>query len=233
MKMKHKLNSFIAFLLCLIITSCNAQPNNAVAPTAFSELSKDSNTQILDVRTKQEFENGHIKNALLADWNNQMEFTSRTKHLDKTKPVLIYCLSGGRSGAAALMLRNKGFQVTELTGGINAWRQNNLPLEGTKKEVGLTLGEFKKIIQSHTNIIVDFGAKWCPPCKQMEPVINYFKTKYTSVYILQLDADKDSELFDYFKINTLPTFYFFVNGIKKSDSIGILTKDQIIKRINP
>jgi rhodanese-related sulfurtransferase len=54
----------------------------------------------IDVRTPQEFEGGHLENAINYDWN-RTGFQEQTSKLDKSAPVFVYCLSGGRSGAAA------------------------------------------------------------------------------------------------------------------------------------
>jgi thioredoxin 1 len=82
---------------------------------------------ILDVRTASEFSEGHIKNAKNIDWNGS-NFDKETSKLNKSKPILVYCLAGGRSAAAASKLREAGFkQVYELNGGMKEWRAAKLP----------------------------------------------------------------------------------------------------------
>jgi rhodanese-related sulfurtransferase len=86
---------------------------------------------VLDVRKATEFKNGHLKNALQADWTNKQQFFERIKYVDKDRPVYIYCLAGGRSAAAAAWMRENGFtKVVELSGGINAWKNAGKPVEG-------------------------------------------------------------------------------------------------------
>ena len=63
-------------------------------------LSLTKNRQLIDVRTDEEFQSGHLKNALNIDINSS-DFEPKIKALDKTKPVFVYCLSGGRSSSAA------------------------------------------------------------------------------------------------------------------------------------
>ncbi|MCB0736162.1 MAG: rhodanese-like domain-containing protein [Bacteroidetes bacterium] len=87
------------------------------------------NELLLDVRTTVEFNSGHLKDALHIDWNST-NFEAEIKKLDNTKPVLIYCLSGGRSGAAMKRLTSLGFkEVYNLKGGISAWKQKGFPVE--------------------------------------------------------------------------------------------------------
>jgi rhodanese-related sulfurtransferase len=232
-----KNSTFLFILNCivsmnLLFTSCNAQVTNSVKPESFQTLTKDTAYQVLDVRTKSEFDNGYIEKALLANWNDQDEFISRVEHLDKSKTVLIYCLAGSRSHLAAEYLRAKNYKVIELEGGINAWRKQKLPLIGKKSQTSLTLAEFNKIIASNNKVIVDFGAKWCPPCKKTEPIIDSLISNNKSIFILKIDADKDIEILNYFSVNSFPTFYFFNNGIKNSELKGIVTAKQLVEKFN-
>jgi len=123
-------------LFSAVIISCTAQTKNALTANEFEkEITTKENIQILDVRTPGEFFSGHIKNALQADWNDAKEFERRLAFIDKTKPVYVYCLAGGRSAAAADKMRKLGYNnVYELKGGINAWRAANKILDGTSNE---------------------------------------------------------------------------------------------------
>jgi len=92
-------NSFIIALSCLsILTACNSQAQQTNLSVAeFEKGIAQNNIQVLDVRTPGEYQSGHLKNALLADWNNDTEFQQRVKALDKSKPVYTYCLSGAEA----------------------------------------------------------------------------------------------------------------------------------------
>ena len=117
----------------LFLLSCHEQNATQVPAVVFDKAIKSKEIQLLDVRTKEEYQQGHIANALQANWNDDTEFEKRTSSLNISKPVYVYCLSGGRSAAAASNLRKKGYNVVELKGGINAWRNANLPTEGNAK----------------------------------------------------------------------------------------------------
>ena len=119
-----------AFLFMITACSLNGQQANAINPDAFLKAMSAGKIQVLDVRTADEYKSGHINNALQANWLDKNEFNDRTSHLDKNKTVYIYCLSGGRSGAAAEVLRTKGYNVINLEGGINAWKRESKPLVG-------------------------------------------------------------------------------------------------------
>ena len=88
----------------------------------FAKLVAKGDGQILDVRTPEEWTGGTIKDATKMNFYDK-DFAEQLKKLDKTKPVLVYCKSGGRSGQAAKQMEKMGFtKVYNLTGGMNAWK---------------------------------------------------------------------------------------------------------------
>ena len=122
-----KLVSILSFLFLLSIWSCNGQNSTATTEVqnvdvkAFEALIQKGNVQLIDVRTTQEYQEGHIDGASLQNIRN-IDFEQNLDKLDKTKPVLVYCKSGGRSARAADMLKEKGFtQIYNLEGGFTAW----------------------------------------------------------------------------------------------------------------
>ena len=128
-----RLQKFFFFLILIAgtLTACNsiAQQSANLSVTDFEKGIKQKNVQVLDVRTPGEYQSGYIKNALLADWMNQPDFTKKVQSLDKNKAVYTYCLVGGRSGAAAKWLTEKGFNVYNLEGGITAWKKAGKSVE--------------------------------------------------------------------------------------------------------
>ncbi len=124
------MQKFIFLLLTVsIFVSCNAQKTNVIDPANFEKGLSQKDIQLVDVRTITEFNNGHIKNALLINWNDQDAFTSAIALLDKNKPIYIYCQAGGRSSSANTWLQKKGFKkVYELKGGMNSWLNAKKPI---------------------------------------------------------------------------------------------------------
>lgn len=117
---------YMKFLFNLIATmitlvSCNAQNSYTSQSNAdFTKTISNKNVQLVDVRTANEFNAGHINNALNIDVN-ETDFSQKVDSLlNKNQPVAVYCRSGKRSKRAAEILVNKGFTVFELnTGYIN------------------------------------------------------------------------------------------------------------------
>jgi rhodanese-related sulfurtransferase len=91
------------------------------------KITQTTNPVVIDVRTPEEFTEGHLPNALNYNWHGG-NFEQQISGLDKTKPVFVYCRSGRRSNAAARNMQDQGFQqVYELSGGILKWRKAGLP----------------------------------------------------------------------------------------------------------
>ena len=85
-------------------------------------LSSTANPQLIDIRTPEEFREGSIDGALNMDFYND-DFTSQLKSLDKTRPIFIYCKSGGRSGKTYKMLKDMGIEkVYDLKVGYDGWK---------------------------------------------------------------------------------------------------------------
>lgn len=198
----------------VLLFSCTAQTKTSLSADEFETSINKESVQILDVRTPGEYAGGHIKNTLLANWNDKEEFNRRISFIDKNKPVYVYCLAGGRSAAAAEKMRGMGFKnVFELQGGINAWKAANKNLEGVTTGKQMSADEFNGAINSAPVVLVDFGAEWCPPCKTMEPVIEQLKKNNAGKFLLvKVDGGNDQEVLQQNKVTALPVFMIFKNG---------------------
>ena len=223
--MKYFLSSFL-----FMITACslNGQQANAINPDAFLKAMSAGNIQVLDVRTADEYKSGHINNALQANWLDKNEFNDRTSHLDKNKTVYIYCLSGGRSGAAAEVLRTKGYNVINLEGGINAWKRESKPLVGVDPNAKQTsMASYEGQVRSTNIVLVDFGAEWCPPCKKMEPVLDAFmKQNNKKLTLVKMDGGIETALMKSLKVEALPTFILYKNGKEVKRKQGLVTQEE-------
>ncbi len=104
---------------------CDTKPMlTTVLPQEFnSKLTSAADPVLLDIRTVDEFSQGHIANAINQDFYQAQDFDTKLDSLDKNSQYFIYCRSGNRSGQALQLMRQKGFtNVTNLDGGIVAWQ---------------------------------------------------------------------------------------------------------------
>jgi len=84
---------------------------------------------ILDVRTPEEYESGHIPNARLMNFNSG-DFEQQLQELPKGEAILVYCHSGNRSSRAMQQMEESGFTaVYNLEGGISGWKRANHQVE--------------------------------------------------------------------------------------------------------
>lgn len=219
----------IACCLCML-SSCNsqAQETNLSVPEFEKAITK-SNIQILDVRTTGEYQAGHLKNALLADWNNEVVFKERAKGLDKNKPVYTYCLSGARSNAATQWLRQNGFTAYNLSGGISAWKRADKPIEQFGNVKQLTMIEYMAQISKDKTVLVDFTAVWCAPCKKMAPVIDsLIKTHGSQFILMKVDGGIQTDICKELKIEGFPTFIIYKKGKEVWRKEGLLEKRVLV-----
>ncbi|HEX7011731.1 MAG TPA: rhodanese-like domain-containing protein [Steroidobacteraceae bacterium] len=117
----------LAVLAIVIEIRHRARGSNSVGPTDAVRLT-NSGAIVLDVRDPNEYEAGHIIDARNIP---AAEIASRADSLKKykEKPVIVCCENGFASAAAARTLRASGFtKVVTLRGGLQNWRQENLPL---------------------------------------------------------------------------------------------------------
>lgn len=119
----------IVFLFMLLSAAADKPQNNSqtIDKKAFAEKIKNTkNPQIVDVRTPEEFKEGHIQNAMNIDWLGE-HFVEYTEKLDKNKAVFVYCRSGKRSKSAADKLQEMGFKnIYNLDGGYLSWSAEEL-----------------------------------------------------------------------------------------------------------
>lgn len=196
----------------LLLASLRGMAQDAVAPDVFEKGMQQAGIQLLDVRTAKEFSTGHLPEALQADFTQKEEFFERIKYLDKTKPVYVYCLSGGRSSAAAKWMRTNGYgQVVELTGGVMAWKEAGKKLTGGVAGPQMTMAEFDQKIKAGKWVLVDVGAPWCPPCRKMEPIVKEFQAQQ-QVPVLVVDGGRDTQVMAGIRATKLPTFVLYKNG---------------------
>lgn len=100
----------------------------SVSVREFENEIKSDSVQLLDVRTPDEYAEGHINGAINIDVKADGFEDRAAKELSKNSIVLVYCRSGRRSLTAAEILTKLGYKVVNLKGGIIDWKENGLPL---------------------------------------------------------------------------------------------------------
>ncbi|MCI4643110.1 MAG: rhodanese-like domain-containing protein [Flavobacteriaceae bacterium] len=113
----------MSFLGKLFGTSASSDHIKVLGIEAFKLGIASKGTQLIDVRTANEFKSGAIANAKNIDFFNRPAMETAFKKLNPSKPVYLYCRSGNRSGKAANLLAKMGFtEIYDLKGGYMSWK---------------------------------------------------------------------------------------------------------------
>lgn len=226
-------------LAAILFNSCSSGQTNGIktnlSATEFADKIKElPNATLIDVRTPDEFSKGHLANANNYDWNGT-EFDNQIATLDKSEPVFVYCLSGGRSSSAANKMRSDGFtQVYEMDGGIMKWRGENLP-ETTDNAVvsnGMRKQQFDALLISDKLVLIDFYADWCAPCKKMKPYLEEIsKEMVDKVVVIRINADDNHALCKELKIDALPVLQLYKNKTLSWKNTGFIEKAEVVKQL--
>ncbi|MEY5046911.1 MAG: hypothetical protein RLZZ175_270 [Bacteroidota bacterium] len=223
---------FISLGLCALLIACDGNKNDktisskTVNTETFSKETNESDVQIIDVRTPEEFAQGHIENAININIMDN-NFETEISKLDKSKKTLVYCKSGGRSSDAAQKLSSMGFEnISNLEGGLLAWQNAGLKvIQGNEQSNdSFTKESFLKTVkEKHHLVLVDFNAEWCGPCKKLSPIVDALQKKYPNdFYLLKVDVDKHNALAQELKIESIPLLYLYKDGELVWQELGLV-----------
>ncbi len=230
-----KLNFSSLLLIILLTVNCKGQVSSiteTLPATTFAEKIKTTpNTPIIDVRTPEEYLSQHIENAENINWNSD-NFNIQIQKLDKTKPVFVYCMSGGRSKKAAAKLEELGFsKIYDLEGGILKWNSAGMNTP-SDKTIGVSSKEYEELLLSDKKVLVNFYAEWCAPCKKMAPYIKKMQSEIVdNVVIIRLNADKNKTIIKELKIDELPTLILYENKEIKWKHSGFISEEDLKKQL--
>lgn len=125
--MKHLL--LTTLLLLIPAFAFAAEPAKHVKAEEAAKIIAEGKTVIVDVRTPDEFKDGHIKGAKNIDIMAS-DFEAKLGKLDKTTPTLVHCQAGGRSMRALKVFEKLGFtNLIHLDEGFGGWEAAGKPVE--------------------------------------------------------------------------------------------------------
>ena len=242
MKKMKKIIFSLSLVLSVIVASCqqpakNSKPVNQTVPLEqFEKLISDrANAQLLDVRTPQEYTSGHIASAFNLDIYDP-GFKEALGKLDKERPVLVYCKSGGRSGQAAEMMGQMGFkEVYNLQGGMLAWANAGKPVDNgnaAPSSSGMSEADYLKKVAEKPLVLVDFNAVWCGPCKKLAPILEGLVEKEGGrLTLMKVDADANPELMRAKQIQGIPYLELYKEGKLVWTNMGLTDESTIAAQL--
>lgn len=110
------------------LTGCGGEATDNLGAQDFQAKTQEAGVVTLDVRTPEEFNEGHLVNALNINVEGAT-FDSEVSKLDKDVTYAVYCRSGRRSAVAVDRMKDAGFtNVVNMNAGILEWQAAGLPL---------------------------------------------------------------------------------------------------------
>ena len=109
-------------LLSFFLLNCHQkQAVKTITTLELKALLAKEKIQLLDVRSPKEVRDGFIETARFANYFDADFAAQAAQQLEASKPVYLYCRSGNRSGKAAIILKEKGYEVYNVLGGYKRW----------------------------------------------------------------------------------------------------------------
>jgi phage shock protein E len=114
----------IGYLILLLFTQISCTETKSMSITELTPQDLE-NAVLIDVRTPEEYAEGHLDNAVNINWYDE-DFVKQCKKVEKEKTIYVYCKKGGRSASAAELLTSSGYKnVIDLLGGYDALKEKN------------------------------------------------------------------------------------------------------------
>ncbi len=89
-----------------------------------------------------------------------------------------------------------------------------------------------EVLESEIPVLVDFGAEWCSPCKQLDPIVEELAAEWDrKVKVVHLDIDVNNDTTMHFGIMSVPTLLLFVNGEPVGRLTGYMPKNKILSKL--
>jgi thioredoxin 1 len=102
-------------------------------------------------------------------------------------------------------------------------------------EIHLTDNNFKQeVLQSKLPVLVDFWAEWCMPCRMVAPVLEEIAEEYQGkLKVCKLNVDEAPQTSSEYGIMSIPTLVIFKNGEQIDRIIGVISKAELVSKIEP
>jgi len=96
--------------------------------------------------------------------------------------------------------------------------------------------QFDELVKSNKNVVADFWAPWCPPCRMAAPFFEQWAEHYKGIPFMKVNTDDNKDLSQRFHVTGIPIFYFFQDGEKVAEVLGFNLeglKENLAKFLGP
>ena len=94
-----------------------------------------------------------------------------------------------------------------------------------------TKQEFDQLTNENKNVVIDFYASWCGPCKMLAPIFENVAATTQNVKFVKVNVDEATELASLFVIQSIPTMIYIKEKKLEKRELGFKTKEQILENI--
>ncbi len=91
----------------------------------------------------------------------------------------------------------------------------------------ITADNFEQAVSSNKNVIVQFSADWCGPCKMLTPVLENFVKTNDEYSVFKVDISDSLDLAKKYSVQSIPKVVLFTNGIQTKDAVGFMNETKL------
>ncbi|MBT4345418.1 MAG: hypothetical protein HOD68_05040 [Flavobacteriales bacterium] len=236
------MKNILSIVSVVLLFSCQGQNKDIIRNVdaiRFNQLIYQKEEGIIiDVRTSEEFQSGHLKDATNIDYYSD-DFSNKINLVQRDVPIYLYCRSGGRSSSTAKKMLKLGFkEVYNLNDGISSWISEELSIVKSESELlnkktnhAVTKLDIENFLINNQFSLLYISTQWCVPCKKLKPIIDDLQSDFKDVNILNIDADiNKSEIID-FNVTSVPVIILFKNNIEIFRNIGFISKESLYNQL--
>ncbi|MEW6620135.1 MAG: thioredoxin [bacterium] len=99
--------------------------------------------------------------------------------------------------------------------------------------VTATDSNFDELLKSRELLVIDFWAEWCGPCQRLTPIIEKVANEYAGrIIVAKLNVDENTNIATKYMIMSIPTLIFFKDGKEINKTIGLISENELKKKID-
>ena len=100
-------------------------------------------------------------------------------------------------------------------------------------EVTINYQNMSQVLNSSPVVVVDFWATWCGPCRMLSPILEEVAEEMDGkAVVAKCNIDEERDLAMQYRIMSIPTLIYFKNGVAVAKTVGVVSKEEIITKIN-